>query len=466
MFGDETGRPQGREIYDDYAALWHLESIGVLGLLRDGPRPCKGRKSRVALIDTSVAVDHPCLATAIDRDLAIDFFSNRLGAFPCHPGDHRLRLDPPNLATSVADDLPETRALLGELVDRLSPGAVAHVNGVAPATSPDFSNHGTAIAGLVGARPALVEIAAEYRGAGAQALSVPLPYAGVDPFCELVPISTSFDTDPEMLILAFLYAEIIGADVVLLPRSIPDPGRLVPELAGVDLEGEDLGTLATQVEIPPRERALWDELARLIVAVSMRRPVVCAAGNSQESGGIYPANLASEHNGVIAVGAANAKGMVAGYSQAAGATVLAPGNDVETFDRVSVRLDEQQARFADRLCPPRNDNRKFSHFEIVTTDVPGRHGYSYSPYASDEPAEGLREFGSYFCRFGGSSAASAIVAGFVSLGRSLGEIDDCADGPAARNWLLSRCVPITTDEGSFLYPSWTGKVSFPDLYGL
>ncbi|ARC89022.1 hypothetical protein [Rhodovulum sp. MB263] len=78
----------------------------------------------------------------------------------------------------------------------------------------------------------------------------------------------------------------------------------------------------------------------------------------------------------------------------------------------------------------------------------------------------MREFGSYFCRFGGSSAASAIVAGFVSLGRSLGEIPDCADGPAARNWLLSRCVRIDTDEGSFLYLSWSGKVSFPDLYGL
>ncbi len=454
--------PQGSEIYPEYAALWHLESIGVLDALRDGARPPADAKvSRVAIIDTSVAVNHPCLKGAVNDKLAIDFFSNRLGAFPYLGEALAAPSIPSNLETDIADDLPGSLALLRELIDRLSPGAAAHVNGVAPTTSADFSNHGTAIAGLVGARPAIMQIAPDYQGQDPAEIDVPLPYCGTDPFCELVPISTNFDTDPEALILALLYAEVIDASVILIPRSFPDPFRTLGAIP-VDL---DLLEAALPARPTARERALWEELAQLLVAVSMRRPIICAAGNFQEVGGIYPANLASDYNGIISVGAVNAKGLVAGYSTSQGITVMAPSNDGETYDRVSVRLDEQDADFPDRRSPAENENGSFSHFEIVSTDVPGRHGYSHGPFSSAEPADGLREFGSYFCRFGGTSAASAIVAGFVSLGVSLGQIPRAGDGGlGVKTWLMSRTVQVDTEEnGSFHYLSWNGAVSFPDL---
>lgn len=453
--------PQGSEIYPKYAALWHLESIGVLDLLRSGAAPAPDAPvSRVAIIDTSVAVDHPCLSPAMNRALAIDFFSNRLGAFPYLGEGQRFDTALPNLGTDIADDLPNTLALLNELVDRLSPGAAAHVGGVAPTSSADFSNHGTAIAGLVGARPAITQLAPDYRSQDIDSIDIPLPYCGADPFCELVPISTNFDTDPEALILAVLYAEMIDASVILIPRSFPDPFRTQTSIA-VDI---DLIEAALPARPTPRERALWEELAQLLVAVSLRRPVICAAGNYQEIGGIYPSNLASEYNGIVSVGSVNAKGLIAGYSTNQGITIMAPSNDAETYDRVSVRLDEQAADFADRRSPAQNDNGSFSHFEIVSTDVPGCHGYSHGPFASAEPTDGLREFGSYFCRFGGTSAASAIVAGFVSLGRSLGQIAADADGPAVKSWLMSRTVVIDTeDDGSFHYLCWGSEVNFPDL---
>ncbi|MFD1344751.1 S8 family serine peptidase [Litorisediminicola beolgyonensis] len=450
----------GREVYANYPALWHLEAIGVLDAFRGGARKEAGKTpTRVAVIDTSVAVRHPCLKDAIDTSLAIDFFSNRLGAFPYYKDGESFAPNVPNLATDVADALPATRTLLNELVDRLSHTSEPHVNGVAPCVSQEFSNHGTAIAGLVGARPAIAEIPADYIGAGASEAKMPLPYTGVDPFCRMVPISTNFDTDPEALILAFLYAEMIDAQVILLPRSIPDPFRTVPPI------DHEEGVLEALMPAYPttREQMLWGELAQLIVAISMKRPIVCAAGNFQESGGIYPANLACDHNGVIAVGAANAKGVVAGYSETVGATVMAPSNDVETYDRVSVRLDMQAADYHDRAAPQRNNNGNFSHFEVISTDVPGRHGYSYSPFESTEPEDGLREFGSYFCRFGGTSAASAITAGFVSLGYSLGEIQPGTDGLGAKNWLLSKTVMVETATGTFQCPAWAGQVSFPGL---
>lgn len=450
----------GNELYADYPALWHLESIGILDVLRNSPhyeKCCKA--SRVAIIDTSVAIKHPCLVEAVNQDLAIDFYSNRLGAFPYSSPGRYVQSNLPNVDTDVADDLPGASSLLKELVDRLSPGTSEHVNGIAPTTSADFSNHGTAVAGLVGGRPCVVPTAAGLGINGSQALDIPLPYSGADPFCELVPISTNFDTDPESLILALLYADIMDASVILIPRSFPDPFRTVPPLTS------EAGMLQELMPAFPtaRERNLWDELAQLIVSISMRRPIVAAAGNGQEVGGIYPANLASEFNGIISVGAVNAKGQVSGFSTNLGITVMGPSNDGTRFDRVSVRLDEQAADYPGRQCPSRNNNTNFSHFEIVSTDVPGRHGYSYSPFESEEPTEGLREFGSYFCRFGGTSAASAIIAGFISLGFSLSQLPRKSDGLSTKEWLISKCISVDSDDGSFLYPAFSGEMNFPGL---
>lgn len=455
-----TEQALGNETYADYPALWHLESIGILNVLRSDEQPdvsCK--PNRVAIIDTSVAVNHPCLVNSVNNSLAVDFFSSRLGAFPYYQVGQKLQIEFPNIATNVADGLPGATSLLKELVDRLSPGTAAFVDGIEPTTAADFSNHGTAISGLVGGRPCLVPTAAGYSAIDPQTIDIPLPYSGADPFCELVPISTNFDTDPESLILALLYAEVLDASVVLIPRSFPDPFRTVPSLAS------DAGMLQALMPTSPsdRERSHWEELAQLLEAISKRRVIVAAAGNAQEPGGIYPANLASEYNGIISVGAVNAKGQVSGYSINRGITVMAPSNDGVRFDRVSVRLDEQAADYPERMCPSRNNNASFSHFDIVTTDVPGRHGYSYSTFESEEPADGLREFGSYFCRFGGTSAASAIVAGFISLGFSLKLIPLNSDGLKAKQWLISKCIKIDAEEGSFLYPSWTGQIIFPDL---
>lgn len=467
---DTKTQATAREIYRDYPALWPLETMGVLQVLTArGDGRCQdppSRRTRVAIIDTSVAVDHPCLKSGINRDLAIDFFSSRLGAFPYYEPGRRLSDLVKNPQTAVCQNLPFSSDLLNEFLDRLSPNSPALINGVEATVSPEFSAHGTAIAGLVGGRPAVVKIAPDYLGHGAQELEFPLPFTGADPFCELVPISTNFDTDPEALIFAFIYAELISADVILLPRSIPDPFRTVPELGGIDMEGTPLSELVTVCEVSPRERQLWEELAQLIINISLRRPVVCAAGNSREEQPIYPANLATEHNGIISVGAANAKGMMSSYSMGTQATIFAPSNDGEAYDREEVRLDTQDARFDPTGLPAANGNRKFSHFEVISTDVPGQNGYSYSPFASGEPVEGMREHGSYFCRFGGTSAASALIAGFLSLGYSMGELLREGGGGNAKSWLLSKAVAISTEDGDFQLPSWTGKINFPDLYGL
>jgi len=447
----------GQEAYSDYDALWHLKTLGILD--KDNAPiewvapASSNRKTRVAMIDTSVATGHPNLKGAVNRKLAFDLFSTRLGAFPYLDPDAKIGPLNLNSGTRVAEGLNETSHLLTQLNDRLSHSAPAQLGGITPTVSQEFSVHGTAIAGLIGARPCLVPTSSG---------EMKLPYSGVDPYCEIVPISTNFDPDPEQLILAFLYAELINADVILLPRIIPDPFRTLPELSQHTMNGDDLGTLIAPSIISPQEATLWEQLAELIVAISLKRPVVCAAGNSNEEFAIYPANLANEHNGIISVGALNAKGYRSGYSGAGSTTVMAPSNDAEIFDKTEVRLDEQRQNYSPIGVPENNSNFKYSNFEIVSTDVPGRFGYSSSPFIAERSDLELREFGSYFCRFGGTSAASAIVAGFLSLGKTTQELVENADGLVSKNWLLSKCKTVPEDDMTHKVPTWFGDPSFPD----
>lgn len=446
-----------------YDGLWHLVALGVLtpDHSPNGWRPGDvTRPSRVVMIDTSVALDHPNLQEAINRDLAFDLFSTRLGAFPgLRDADRIGGLGFGNAASLVAG-LPGCQALLGELMQRLSPDAPPLIDKVQPATGTMFSAHGTAIAGLVGARPVVVERSAAVQDEDADP-QIALPYCGVDPTCDIVPVSTNFDDDPEQMILAFLYADLVQADVVVLPRGIPDPFRRAPELFAVDLGAGSLGHLVQPCPVSDRDRALWAELAELIVKLSLRRPIVCAAGNENEEYGIYPASLASVDNGVIAVGAVNAKGWPCSYSPVSGLTVWAPSSDGTRFDSAEVRLDARQPRYDGHGIPARNSSDRFSALQIIATDVPGQGGYARSPYDGPEPDDGLREHESYFCRFGGTSAACAIIAGLMSLARGLGHIPCNADGVEAKSWLLAQCKAPDPAFPNLMVPSLSGHGFVP-----
>ena len=459
-----TPRPgDAGEVYPTYDALWHLVAIGLLD--RDHnplawPQAAPAKPTRVAVIDTSVAVDHPNLVGAIDKARAIDFASTRLGALPYGGNTVAAGVI---AAAGAYPGLPHTAALAQELAARLAPGSPAKLR-IEPATSPLFSSHGTAICGLVGARP--VEVTRErppvQGGAAGGNEPLVLPYVGADPWSSLVPISTSFDPDPEQMILAFLYAELIGADIILLPRDVPDPIRTVPAL------DPELQAGIYPCELPDTERELWTELRDLMVAISRRIPIVCAAGNSSEDGGIYPSALAAADNGIIAVGAMNAKGFASGFSALGTLTVSAPSSDSERCDRAIVRLDRQDADYRAADAPDDvADPVTFSPMEIISTDVPGRGGYAGSRFRSPTAADGsIREFGSWFCTFGGTSAASAIAAGFLSTGITSGALampaDPASRGVAAKNWLVSKAVAARPNgDGVANLICWSGAPDLP-----
>lgn len=455
--------------YPSYDALWPLVSMGVL---TPGPDPettgpfhapngwtvQAPRRTRVAMIDISVAVHHPNLSGSVNLDLAFDLGSTRLGAFPYRSVTDELGDLGLSVETGLTDGLPVTSRLLTELIDRLSRNATPLLKPLLPATASEFSGHGTAMAGLIAGRPA----AASGLDNDGKPGEIPLPFCGVDPNCDLIPISTSFDPDPEALCLAFLYAELIRADVVVLARIVPDPLRAVPNLASLTIGARPMVD-AIAAAFPSKDRLeLWSELAELIVRSSHRRPIVCAAGNENEEHGVYPANLAADDNGIISVSAINARGQPSSYSVGTNATVAGPSSDGEIFNRTEVRLDTRRHDYDPVGVPGDNDNARYSSFEIISCDVPGDPGYTAGLYQDSERVDRLRDYGSYFCRFGGTSAASALIAGFLSLGMTAGQLPGGTGGVAAKAWLLSKCRMVTGGETRLNFPVWTGAPLFPD----
>lgn len=457
----QEGRGTGQ--YPGYHALWHLFEIGVLTDLdsfdsqawtdaedrlaapqEDGVKP---RRSRVALIDTSVS-PHPNLDDALATDLAVDFFANRLGTFDAPHGDRLTALI--DAASPIGDShavrlLTELKAhLRQEHADARDGSRIAQR--IFPATAAAFSSHGTAMAGLIGARPVAAE---NISLAGTHLNRLPngqipeceeilagrdLSYIGVDPTCEIVPISTNFDPEPEQLILALLYAHIIDADLIVLARDFPDPwrstitGRRTPDGEALVEEVEALRA-AFQVELSEDELELWESLNQLVIEMSLTRPIVCASGNGGDDTVMYPGCLAEDSNGIVLVGAHNSNGARSAFSttrtDAAEITLYAPSGDSERLDAALVRLDRISGNFEPGFHSPSylEGQDDFSAQDVISTDVPGAAGYNGSAFPEILPSEDhIPDYRSYYCRFSGTSAAAAITAGALSLAYSTGRI--------------------------------------------
>ncbi|MFB9948242.1 S8 family serine peptidase [Rhizobium puerariae] len=485
---DELETPQATPA--NYYYLWHLSALGVIdanygpppialppedeSAARQVPDPAIGgtvwdtiaaagpiRPARVALIDVGVSLDHPNLATRLDRQASIDLTTHRYGARVADILD-----------TTTSFDLEEKQAFFAglniaplgnlglsnddrEYLSDIVAEYAASEGVVRRLYYPEslFASHGTCCAGLIVGEPAAA--------AGEEGPSLPpegafftdgeapcpggnrntLPYFGVDPFSRLISIRTSFEDDARQFIAAFLYAYHQRADVIVLPRGLPDPerSRVLPknELKA-DLErwkNQDAADLFTRIafadqgaaELEPKAPQkgsnpdrVWHILKQLILGISQHIPIVCAAGNSGESQLIYPASLSADNNGIISVGAVTVEGFRSGYSNyGEGLTLVSPSDDGEVFNRHQLRVN--------RLSPfaAQHDYRAFaireyqySHFSLLTTDLSGAFGYDKGadPWSAVVPFGANPGIGGgYYTGFGGTSGASAQVGGICAL---------------------------------------------------
>lgn len=402
-------------------------------------------EARIALIDTGVSRRHPNLASRVIAEECLDLVAHPQGA-AYDPGlsaaQKRWFFEGLDLSGLGGLDLGiEDRDWLEDLATTLrqTPGVVH------PLIDPDelFGAHGTACAGLMVAEPAASApgrtgpAATQLRGAAPNPDPAVVPLFGVDPFSRLFSIRTGFGDDPEQVIAAFLHAWARGADVIVLPRGLPDPLHgplpLADHLrAGLEAQGAEtrldlfarLGTDAPgpaphgpdphSAEPSPARARAWRVARAVILAVSREVPVICAAGNEGLSQPIYPANLAAEDNGIIAVGAITALGMRAGYSNYGALTVVGPSDDAPVFNRHQFRqpierarspaLPEGSGRGDLALAPlPGQCTVPLSDLSLVTTDLPGPFGYD------DGTRRGL------YTEFGGTSGAASLIGGVAAL---------------------------------------------------
>lgn len=482
----------GGGLHAGYYYLWHLAALGIIdadfgsatGLAPDANVSAiststspqirstvwdviagasqETTSSLVAVIDVGASMTHPNLASRLDRDNSIDLATHRYGACAMEPGPGDDGSAPEEkhaffagLDITVLGDLglgAVEKEMLEEIVAEYtaSKGVRRRLTDI----NETFASHGTAIAGLIVGEPAAVveggtgtPLPPEEVFAG-PITTVPdinpnavlLPYFGADPFSRLISIRTSFEDDALQFIAAFLYAWKAGADIIVLPRGLPDPtrSRLKPKnelMAELEFweagERADLFARLDVAENPQlpdskgvqsgiHDGRLWTILERLIVALSKQVPIVCAAGNDGESQLIYPAWLADRENGIVAVGAVTPQGFRSGYSNyGEGLTLVAPSDDSEVFNRHQLRID--------RLSPFIHRHHyeagtateyAYSHFTLLTTDLPGVFGYDGGteplsfrlPFAAASGAGG-----GYYTAFGGTSGACALVGGVAAL---------------------------------------------------
>ncbi|WP_269930045.1 S8 family serine peptidase [Aminobacter sp. HY435] len=505
-----------------YYYLWHLAALGVIdatfGPLATGGDtdvssptitgtvwdaiaakfPAADTPATVALIDVGVSRSHPNLKSRLDVIKSIDLVSHPYGAKTvaapaASPFDPEVKasffgglttngLGVMNLSAAEANYL---NSLVAELVP--SEGVLRTlIEG-----DETFGSHGTAVAGLAVGEPAASPpgdptAAPPETLLGNDSDAVPnrnrntIPYFGVDPLSKLISIRTGFEQCANQFITAFLYAWSNGADVILLPRGIPDPvrGALGPKAElSQDLDDRtnwERADLFARLEeaTPPtselRPHAVgktanreigWNVLAKLIVAISRKVPVVCAAGNDGESQLIYPANLAAANNGVIAVGAVTPNGYRSGYSNyGVKLTLVAPSDDFEIHTRHQTRIDRTDPLVEQHCYQPGSGKVvPHSHYSLLTTDLPGTFGYAggSDPYSTilppyDNPGIG----GGYYTAFGGTSGAAAQVAGVAAL---MARANKAKLGPSAKlDGLAAKAILVgACDDDAAVKPGTT-----------
>lgn len=411
LFKGTGRRPQ-------FHALWHLMTLGVVtdlkyffsdewSVVNKDLENNQDHQVKVAIIDTMPAYTHPNLAPAIDKNDIYDFSSWPKKKYGCH--------------------IPED--------------AAPHIA---------FGAHGTAVAGLIAAKPrdgVKLRRPRKFDGAGAKTglkdlpddpTHIGLPYAGINPFARIIPIVVSAAPDPAMLAAALECAADVCADIVVIADSWDRGGSPYSDVGYADLSElpVEYGT-----PIPPDDDAVsWQRAEDMLRILCTKAFVFCAAGNEPRGELVYPASASAPRSGPWAVGACDSDGVDLTYSPRSETVRDGPGNHrlITTLSSEHPRLDTD----SQKLDPwaKLDDGLEFPDWlfkagwpaqDIVATDVPGSAGYNPSPYdfIPYEHDGNHLEIASLYCRFSGSSAATAIAAGLASLAVALQRAKDCEPSP-------------------------------------
>lgn len=396
-----NNQPEGKGLRPAYPALWHLKALGVVDDLTGHGGAWDGHRTeigvRVAVIDTPVAYDHPNLEGVIDLALMRDFSIHDEGVFVVPTDDEPIKEAREKLVADMAGWTGEGVEAAKRTIDKETANKDDR-----PYCSPrSFGAHGTAIAGLIGARPAVISLRKPaFIGEPLDPSKdddLTLPYAGVNPFCSIVPITTSASPDPQMVLAALQYARLIKPDIVVIAAAWEDHRH---------------------------RKSRWAKVDEALRALCKECVVLCAAGNSGDIDLAYPACLSVEPDGPIAVTACDLAGKVLAYAP-----------DPKANDRVLRTLSSWSEAYSNKgvirdpwkvvdpmIVQPDDDPTlggpvtELPVEGLIALDAPGPYGYNPSPYRYRPSGKGPHfDIGSLYCPFSGTSAATALAAGLIGL---------------------------------------------------
>ncbi|WP_343755347.1 S8 family serine peptidase [Rhodovulum strictum] len=452
--------------------LWHLRALGIArGATLATPLWDEAREKppvRVAIIDTGVDIYHPNLSGAVPDDAAADFSSTLFGTIYVPPPrirDHESVMDGTAPGHAKLQHEAEN-AYLGKrhLFAGLSQGLKARGVDFGSDPSPTligiiktledienqanviaisdpstyFGAHGTACAGLVGGRPPVDDA-----GKPRPIEDDELPYFGINPYCEIIPICTPYSHEILPVIHALLYAVIQRADIILMPRGVVHPGDRAALKGSSDrVHGSRItannpsGVPGDQanLQVLNQHRVAFEELVK---AISNAVYVVTAAGNDGLAQRLaYPASLAGAKRasslenladpgdmgpGFLVATARNRDGLPSSYANGTALSDLAIpvlSDDAFRFDEGQFRIDGT-SQFAQDFKLDVHASaaaQQQSPWGLLSLDVSGPFGYEEGDWVDGPEKRSVptdRRAG--YTIFGGTSASCSVLAGCIAL---------------------------------------------------
>lgn len=460
---------------DDYF-LWHLVALGVASrdLATELWEAAKcNRPVRVAIIDNGVDRNHPNLQGAIDFKDVMDFSSHLYGTFYCpekeQNGSVEEKSDPSqtfharqqevsamNYNAFIRDGKKLSEILQSHgIVPPLSSAEIVaalerednKAQGLAMKDpSRFFAAHGTACAGLVGGRTLPNEaMAANGDKSKHKHWELPagiLPYFGVNPFCEIIPICTPYSHEILPVIHALLFAIVRGADIILMPRGLAHAddraavkgseqsryGTRITDSAAAAADNDSSSLSNLQ-----KNQKAFEELLKEITKVKY---VITAAGNDSFPEALaYPAsqigaprtssielvgNRSNVGDGFLVATACNRDGEPSAYANGTSVdleTIPVLSDDGFAFhsDLLQVDPTNQFSSNFDLTMHQTMTKIDQSPWGVLSLDVSGPYGYQEGDWADGPEEPALIDRRASYTIFGGTSAASSILAGCISL---------------------------------------------------
>ncbi|WP_168193108.1 S8 family serine peptidase [Rhodophyticola sp. CCM32] len=462
---------EGRNQRPEFDARWFLKDLKVVSSLEtfaseawdtaEAKVQNDVRRPVVVVMDTPLDATHPNLLNSIDKARMRDFSVLNEGVFPVpayllsdSDFNERVKLikEPTDQTTGKLTEAQikgldrtswakvNTKASASILSDLLDPtpdtASLSRTEPTDAAKRRNFAKyvpgaHGTAVAGLIAATPsdATVEKPASL-GASVQGPvenTVHLAYAGINPFAKIVPVSLTAAPYPDMVLGALRYVEALKPDVVVIAAAWADAVDLGPLTSPNDgtwpLEQNENDISFSEADLTPEvhtDHDCWKEVTGLLSEISRTSVVLCAAGNVDSRTLVYPAILCERNdNEIWAVTACDETSESLSYAP----PIVEGRRMIKTLSTQLPRSDREKtvhdnfAYLLPELRKESSDYKPINPRDVITLDPLGRQGYNptETPSLSGDDSDNLLEIGSLFARFSGTSAATAVAGGLVSL---------------------------------------------------